>query len=62
MKQECSSVFKVIVKDTKNISYTVRYGLGFLEIDKMSFLQVQALKAKTRDRTGFVTNIYRSLV
>ena len=29
MKQECSSVIKVIAKDANNISYTVRYGLCF---------------------------------
>ena len=28
MKQECSSVIKVIAKDTNNISYTVRSDLG----------------------------------
>ena len=30
MKQECSSVMYInfIAKDTSNISYTVRYGLG----------------------------------
>ena len=31
--------FKVIAKDTNNISYTVRYGFGFPVIDYMSYFQ-----------------------
>ena len=51
MKQECLSVIKSYskrpIQKTNNISYTVRFGLGFLATDYMSFLQVQTLKAKT---------------
>ena len=31
MRQECSSVIKVIAKNTNNISYTVKDGLGISE-------------------------------